>query len=147
MAFKIKTKPISEVIKLDFYDAEQPDASIEVEFRQATSGDDLRVGALFSKQRQVWNDEKVGEMALERDFNWREVERFRVYLTLVGCNIVDENEDAVFKFKTTRDGERLDMSKVEFERAYDALPTEITRQMYVACLSVNPQWDASKQGE
>ena len=147
MAFKIKTKALSEVTKLDFYDPDQPDASIEVEFRQATSGDDLRVASLFSKQRQIWNDEHLGETVLERDWNWREVERFRVYLTLVGCNLVDENEEPVFRFKSTRDGDRLSMNQTEFNSAYDALPSEITKQMYMACLAVNPQWDASKQGE
>lgn len=147
MAFKIMTKPISQMTKLDYYDPEQPDVSIEVEFRQATSGDDLRVASLFSKQRQIWNDANLGETVLERDWNWREVERFRVYLTLVSCNLIDENEDPVFKFKSTRDGERLSMSQIEFNNAFDVLPSEITKQMYMACLVSNPQWDASKSGE
>jgi hypothetical protein len=147
MAFKVKTKPVATVTKLGYFDPDQPDEAIEVEFRQASSGDDLRVASLFSKQRQIFNDEQLGETIIEREWNWREVERFRVYLTLCGCNLIDENEDPVFRFKTTRDGDRLDMNHTEFNAAYDALPSEITKEMYMACLAVNPQWDVSKQGE
>ncbi len=147
MSFRMKIKPVHQTFKLDYFDPEQPDAAIEVSFRQARTGDDIRVSSLFSKQRQIWNDKNVGEMALERDWNMREVTRFRCFLTMTGCNLVDEDGNAIFKFRETRDGPRMDMDQQSFNIAWDSLPTEITNEIYQKCLLVNEHWDFTKQGE
>jgi hypothetical protein len=146
MAFKI-TKPIYQTFRLDYYDPQQPDAFIEVSFRQATTGDDVRVNNLFTRHRQIWNDKNVGEMALERDWNIREVMRFRCYLTMVACNLVDEDEKPIFRFKETRDGPRMDMEQLAFNAAWDSLPAGITDEIYEKCLEVNEYWNPNKAGE
>lgn len=144
MALKIASLPQIKDFKLLKSD---PTGETVVTLRQATAGDEIRIGNLFSEQTQIWDDEEVGRVQLKRKWNFQERKRFIAYLTLVGCNIEVEDERGeaapLFRFK---DGSKpgLAMSQADFFKAWDNLPQEVADEIYECILEMNPQWDFSR---
>lgn len=73
-----------------------------------------------------------------------QVEQVDAYLSLVGCNLVNKHEDALFRFSTNRAGEPyLDMDWLEFREAWEELPGLIAGEIHAKVCHVNPNWDHS----
>lgn len=147
----IKLKPPIKDYKLK----SDPGKKAAIVVRQARTGENIRIGELFSKINRVWNDKELGVVRQEWDFNALEQIRFQAYLTLVGASdlnftVDDEAEgkqEPLFKFKNGKYGPELDMTQDEFNERWGLLPSEISEEIYEFVLDMNPQWDTRKQGE
>lgn len=131
----------------DFLLKDDPDGKSTVTIRQASAGDAIHLVGLFSKQRRVWNDEEVGKMSLEYDWNHEQLKRERAFLTLVGADLESEDGVPIFKF-TEQDGElKLAMTKNQFYKVWDQLSIELTDEIHDHILSLNPQWSPEQEEE
>lgn len=141
---KLKIKPIVQQFKLE-YDVEDKST---VSIRQVKTGDLVRLGDLFSEQTQIWDDVDLGTIQLKRKWNPEELKRERAYCTLVGIDLMDEDSgEDLFKFKTTKNGPELDMSRAAFILVWDNLPPELTSEIYRYVVAVNPVFDPNSSGE
>lgn len=139
---KVAILPITEAfpIRMD------TDGKATVTFRQARTGDNIALANLFNEQSRVFgNDDRI---ELKQRWNYEEVKRMRVYLTLVGAaEMEDENGQPIFRFTDGKNGPRLAMSEVEFNKVWALLPEELTDELHTYCLIVNPQWNPALAGE
>lgn len=141
---KISLKPTAQTFKLSI----DPEGQATVTVRQARTGDLVRLGNLFSEQTQIWDDEQLGKVMLQRKWNPEELMRERAFCTLVGIDLEDEETgEPIFRFREGKNGPELAMTRNAFCRAWDALPVELTQEIYNNVLEVNPQWDPARQGE
>lgn len=140
---RIAIKPVIQDFELDFRVPDEPDARCHVAIRQARTGEQVRIGNLFADQTQIWDDESFGTVQLKRKWNPEELKQFRAYLTLVGCDLEDEDGSPIFQFRETKNGPELSMSQNSFYAAWGKLPAELTDEIHRKILKVNPQWDFS----
>lgn len=139
----ISLKPITQRFDLT------SDPGSTVTFRQARTGDLVHLGNLFAEQTHEWTEEDLGVVRMKRKWNPEELKRERVFVTLSGCDIEDEETgQPIFQFKETKSyGDELAMTPKQFYRVWGALPPAITDEIYALCLAVNPQFDPNRQGE
>lgn len=133
---RITTKPIEKEFPLKFGLSEDTQERAIISVRQARTGDRVRETELFAEQTQIWEDADLGKVQLKRRYNRPMLERYRAYLTLTACNLVDEEDQPIFKFNSNR---RV-INEDAFNRAWDSLPVELTDEIYEKILEVNPQW-------
>lgn len=118
-----------------------------VTIRQATAGDMRKLGDLFSDQTQIWDDPEGNTVKIQKKWNLEELKRMRAYVTMVGCNIINEDTGGEwFTFRTGPNGAAPGNQSLFFS-AWDALPPEVAQEIYEAVLVVNTQWDPAYQGE
>lgn len=136
MAIKIESKPV----ELEYQLKSDPDGEARVTVRQATTGDQIRLASLFQNQRQVWNDAVIGEVAIEKKFNFPELKRMRAFLTITNVvGITDFAGRELFEFSETMP--RRFKSEQHFNEIWNSLPAELSDEIYQAVLKANPQWD------
>lgn len=139
----VAMKPVSRRFEL------QSDPGSTINVRQVRTGDLVHLGNLFSDQTHEWEEQEVGRVRMTRKWNFEELKRERVYVTLVGCDIVsEETNEPIFKFREGKRGPELDMTPAQFYAVWGALPVEITDEIYNYVLVVNPVFGNPKaQGE
>lgn len=117
-----------------------------ITIRQARTGENIQRADLVAETSYVIND-KVLEQEIRQKFNWQAMRRFDVFMTLVDCSIEVEDEagNSVGPWFTFVNGRLQD--RVAFEKAYNALPPEISDAIYNKVLEVNPQWARVNEDE
>lgn len=150
MAITLKLTPVYETYVIEI----PGDGDFEVRVRAATTGDDEQRSELFRKQRRVYNDAAVGETAVEQEWNFHQINRVEVALTLAGCDLKKEVEKLdpktrevievvevpVFDFKERRNGLIGIKDESEFYTAWKELPDKYTSAIHDKILAKNPQW-------
>lgn len=144
---RLKLKSVVRDFVLDWRSDDDPDAEVEVTIKQASTGENIRINELFSEQTQIWDDAAFGQVQLKRKWNPEALKRYRVYLTLCGCNLTDEEGNDLFRFRNTKRGPELAMGQNEFFEIWDALEPALTAEIHQRVLEMNPQWDWSRMGE
>jgi len=138
MAIKIESKPV----EIEHFLKSDPDGQAKVTVRQATTGDQIRLASLFQNQRQVWNDAVIGEVAIEKKFNYPELKRMRAFLTITSIvGVTDSVGRELFEFSETVP--RRFKSEQHFNEVWNMLPAELSEEIYQAVLMANPQWSDS----
>lgn len=128
---RIKSLPVTQ--RFTITDEEYGDAVVEI--RQATSGDNIKRNDLVSEASLVVNDKQMGTEIKQR-INALERFRYEVYLTLVSCDIVEEeSEKAWFRFNKGRVAD-----EAEFNVAWNKLPPRVSEKIHEKVLVVNPDW-------
>lgn len=155
---KISSAPISQTFQLKT----DPDGVAEIVVNQATEGENIERGELFSNNRYVQTE--TFETAVEQRINPRRLHRKEAYLTLARMTgfemaIVDKKGEPVldketglpktvelFKSKLADSGERVRaaMSETEFNQAWDRLDPAMVREIVTCVLEVNPDWDPDR---
>lgn len=128
---RIKSLPVTQ--RFTITDEEYGDAVIEV--RQATMGDNIKRQDLVSEASLVINDKQLGTEIKQR-INALERHRYETYLTLVSCDIIEEeSEKAWFRFNKGRVAD-----EAEFNVAWSKLPQSVAQKIHEKVLVVNPDW-------
>lgn len=140
---RVLSKPTVIDFVLDYVFEETPDEPGHVSFRQARAGEQRRLANLNAEQTQTWDDTSLGKIQLTRRWNPEDIKQFRVFLTMAGCDLANEDGAPLFRFKEGR----LSMAQAEFLAAWDTLPVELANELHQKCLVANPQWDFANQGE
>lgn len=132
---RISLVPTSREFKLKF-----GDDPFAVSIRQARTGDAVQLGNLFSETTRVWDDADFGPIQLKQKWNQMELQRMRAYLTMVACDLEDENGDPLFLFRTGKHGPETSMGRDAFNQVWDSLPQELTDMIHECVIKANPQW-------
>jgi hypothetical protein len=140
MAFKLAA-PIEKEFKLEETDAayaNEGDEATTVIIRQATQAQHERRSRLWSELKQEVFGDRVNpdSVLLIQNINFAELYRVEASLTLVGCNIEDEEGIPLFKFK---DG-KLKMSESDFKTAWGKLPPLVANEIRDKIVEVNITW-------
>lgn len=118
------------------------DESTKVTIKQASQVDNERRSQVLAKTvRIIDNQTDVNRFKLQSEWSMAELMRIEARLTMVGCNIEDEEGKPLFRFKTDNGLPVLDMNDREFERAWGKLPGEVAQEIYSKVLEVNFDWE------
>lgn len=110
-----------------------------VTVRQATQSSNEIRGDVYAKVERSVDDK--GEVILASEWSAERLKRTEVYLTMVDCNILDENGDLLFKFKKDGSGRQiLDMTTESFRRAWGKLDPIVAAEIHEKVLEVNLSW-------
>lgn len=140
------TPPVEQTFTLDKTDERYPIEATNDEvperttvvIRQATQAQHERRSDLFSKlTSRVSDNPDIVEVVTR--FSFPELQRIECFLAMRGCNILDEDGQALFKFKNGSIGE------YEFNRAWGKLPPSVCDEIHEKVLEMNPTW--GKMGE
>lgn len=131
---RLSKKPVEKV-----FTVESDLGKFSITIRQARVGDDLKRAELMATSSLVITDQLLAQ-EIKQTLNPEEVRRYEIYLTLVDCDIEDEDSDGNVKPWFNFIGKRL-ASQAEFESAYNALPSSIARAIHEKVREVNPQWN------
>lgn len=111
-----------------------------VTIRQATQEQHELRSDVNAEVRRKWDSEEQS-VVLSSDYSPARLERAEVYLTMVDCNILDENGEQLFRFKKVRDGKQvLDMTQEQFRKAWGQLEPSICEEIHEKVLEVNLSW-------
>jgi len=114
-----------------------------VTIRQATQAQNEKRSRVFSEvQRIMGLQQDDSSYKLQQNWSNEELKRMEAFLTLVDCNLLDENDDPLFKFKKSKsDGKQyLDMTTQSFAEAWGKLPPIIAQEIHDKVLEVNLTW-------
>lgn len=138
---KLNIRPVTKSFVLTTAGDDQDPAKIVV--RQATSGDVRRLEEIdpTSSITELFTNPNNGQkMEVQRRWIQSEKVAYRVFFTLAGCNLLnDEDDKPLFTFND--DGRLKD--EAAFMAMWDALPFEVGSEIYKFVLEMNPQWDDS----
>lgn len=112
-----------------------------VMIRQATQEQNEIRQQMFADFNRVFDFEKDSQVELRESRNFLVLTRVEVYLTMVDCNILDENGNALFKFKKDGNNSVLDMTESEFKKAFGKLPGDIAGEIHRKVREVNISWN------
>jgi len=139
------TAPIEKEFVLEKSDEayENDGDPTRVFIRQATQSQHERRSHMWSElvQEIIGNREAPDAVRLIQKLNIPELHRLEVYLTMIGCNILGENDEPLFKFRD----QKLDMTEHEFKLAWGMLPPLIANEIHEKVMELNVTW--SPQGE
>jgi hypothetical protein len=111
-----------------------------VTVKQARQGEAELRANYFAKLERKWNDDTPGEVTLIQNIGYEELKRLEVWLTLVECNLEDENGKALFPSKQVGGHPVLAMTKQQFFDTWSRLPPDIADEIHSKVLEVNPLW-------
>lgn len=142
MALRLKT-PEEKQFPLEIAD---PTGSTHVIVRQATQREQELRADLWSTTSRILRDQNGPEVELRQRISMPEIMRKEIFLTLVGCNIEDDNGQPLFKFSLdTSTGRTRPTSEAEFAVAFGKLPLAVAYEIHNKVLQLNPSWGG--QGE
>lgn len=133
--------PIEQTFTLDKTDAKYgTDGSpTTVTIRQATQDQNEKRSLIYSKIIQKYNATERS-MEQEQIFSIEQLKRIEVYLTLVGCNILSEKNEPLFRFRNKNNMQYIDMTDFEFALAWGVLPPDIAAEIHGKVMEVNLTW-------
>ena len=120
-----------------------PGGETYVVVKQATTGEDATLSALWAKTALEWDDAQQGKVKQYSEVSRAQVMAESVRLTLLESNIVDHKEKPLFPPidpAARRDPER-------FHAAWAKLPVAWAEEIYEAVLEVNPQWRPGREAQ
>ena len=134
MSIKLSA-PIEQEFTLDKSDKEfeNKGSPTTVSIRQATQGEYERREKLYRTFDRSFNEEGY---TVTQKFDANDLFRLEVELTLSACNIVDENDKPIFKFKNAK------ISPYDFLNGWNQLHPTIAREIHEKVIEVNPLWGA-----
>lgn len=114
----------------------------KVTVRQATQEQNEKRSMIHSEVTQIINQKSslTDELQFRQRWSIEELKRIECQLTMISCNILDENGKDLFKFRTNNGRQELDMSDNEFKRAWGKLPTDVAQEIHEKVLEVNLSW-------
>lgn len=138
MPKKIGT-PLEKKFRLDRWDKE---GDTEIMLRQAKQGAFEFVSSVKIGTSQVYADPRLGRVEVKTPANRAEVIRRMAEATMIGCNILGEDDQPLFRFKqdTATGRHSLDMTSGDFFVAWSKLDPEIVDEMHEKILEINPMW-------
>jgi hypothetical protein len=143
MGFRL-SPPVIETFTLDETDQRYglAQGSTTVTLRQATQSQHERRQDLFSQlTSKMPSTGSIETIELIRRLNDPELARTEIYLTIIDCNIEDEDGKSLFKFSKDKSGNSwLDMNEVDFRKAFGKLPIEVAEEIHTKVLEVNKDW-------
>jgi len=143
MALQLKTK-IEQTFSLDRSDKMYDGEGTTVTIRQASQYQHEKRQEIFSNMRSRYSADGQDVLEIYQRFNALELHRLDAKLTIVDCNILDEEGESLFKFKKDKSGRSyLSMTDAEFDRAWGLLPIDVADEIYEKVLIVNPTWGPS----
>ncbi len=138
------TTPLEKDFVLERTDISYPSDGdpTKITVRQATQAQNERRSLIHSEVTQIINSQSAlrDELQLRQQWSIEELKRVEVFLTLIGCNIIDESGNDLFKFKTESGKSQLSMSENEFKKAWGILPPDIAQEIHEKVLEVNKTW-------
>lgn len=112
------------------------DGSTTVTIKQATQRGHEKRAALFSNiVRELSSNDEADMVRLIQRFSFEELKRIESYLTMAGCNILDENGKPLFRFDAKG---RIPEGK--FNDAWGQLPPLVAEEIHEKVLEVNVDW-------
>jgi len=114
----------------------------KVTIRQATQEQNERRSLIHSEVTQIISARSSfgDDLQLRQKWSVEELKRVEVYLTLIGCNLEDEEGKSLFRFKSLNGHSDLDMTENEFKKAWGRLPPDIAQEIHEKVLEVNLSW-------
>jgi hypothetical protein len=121
-----------------------PSGDTWVRIKQATTGEDGILSALWAKTALEWDDDRQGGKVKQySEISRAQVRTESVWLTLLECNITGKDNKPLFPaidYMARRD-------KGKFLAAWNPLPPEWSEEIYQAVLEVNPQWRPGREAQ
>lgn len=109
--------------------------------RQATQAQNEKRSRVYSEVNRVLSSSlDDGETILRQQWSWEELKRMEVYLSLVDCNIMNEDGNPLFKFRKNGNHQIMDMTTSAFEKAWGLLPTDVAMEIHEKVMEVNLSW-------
>lgn len=118
------------------------DGSTSVTIRQATQEAHERRANLFSNivRELSSNEDDADIVRLIQRFSFEELKRIEVFLTMKGCNILDDKGKPLFRFSSSGR-----ISEKNFNEAWGILPPMVAEEIHEKVLDLNLDW--RPQGE
>jgi len=114
-----------------------PTGDTFVRVKQATTGDNAQRSLLWAKTSLEWDDKAQGRVRQYNEISQAQIMAEEVWLTLLECNIGDEDGKPVFPNIDIR----ARRPKDNFLTAWNSLPFEWAQEIHEAVLEANPQWN------
>jgi hypothetical protein len=133
--------PLTERFRLDKYDPDPGDTFVAI--KQARQAEQETHDNLFSETTRIWNDRNApgGEMRLMQRVSVGEVIRTEAFLTLIDCNILGLDGQALFKFGQRPNGSTgVTMEPEAFKVAWGQLDAKVVEEIHEKIRKMNPQW-------
>lgn len=130
MSLKLKA-PITEEFTLPLTDAkfgEEGQEPTKITIKQASTGEHSTRSQLWSKFTRQFEEEKL---QVVQEISPAHVQRKEVFLTMIACNIEDEDGKPLFSFP---------LVETEFIKAWNKLPVSVASEIHSKVLKVNPIW-------
>ena len=121
-----------------------PSGDTYVVVKQATTGEDAAISALWAKTAWEFDDALKGKVKQYNDVSRAQIMGEQVRLTLLECNITDHSGKKPLFPKIDPDAER---SHQAFYGAWEKLPSAWSEEIYEAVLGVNPQWQPGREAQ
>jgi hypothetical protein len=119
---------------------------VEVTVRQASENENISRNDMFAKSTRIFDDNELGEIRVQQEYNRRKLWRREAYLTLASISgINDPDGNPLFRTKDGKDGERISraMTETEFNEMWGALPSSVVDEIVEQCVhEVNVTWAA-----
>jgi hypothetical protein len=114
---------------------------VKVAFRQATEGESRKREDFISVPvTRSWSEES--DFAQER-YQLKPAgarRAYEVYLTLSACDILDAEENPLFKFSELNSVRRVAGGFEKFEARWGLLPNSLAIAIHEKCIEANPDW-------
>jgi hypothetical protein len=140
--------PLFTVFTLDECDSkyalEGPPSTVTV--KQARESEHIIRQGYFAKLEQRWSGVHPQEVTVVQNLGLEELARLECRLTVIDCNLEDENGKKIFNASTEPGANKLAMSTQQFEEAWGKLPLDVANEIHEKVLEMNPQW-AGSSGE
>ena len=140
--------PIVQVFTLDktdeTYAVEGPPSTVTI--KQARESEHIIRQGYFAKLEQRWSGVHPQEVTVVQNLGLEELARLEARLTVVDCNLEDENGKRIFNPSKDPGSMKLAMSAQQFDEAWGKLPLDVADEIHEKVLEMNPQW-AGSSGE
>ena len=140
--------PIVKTFTLDVSDEKygvEGEEPTTVFIKQAAQHEHALRQDLFStlerKYRGLDTGEPLDEVSIVQRIALEELKELEVWLTLVDCNMLDENGQLLFPSKKSKSGEMgLSMTRRQFALSWGRLFPDVAIEIHGKVLEVNPLW-------
>ncbi len=143
--------PLYETFTLDKSDeryGEPDDDPTTVTVKQASQSQHEMRQSMFSTLEQKWKQLEPDEVTLVQRISMEELKKLEVYLCMVECNMLKDEDKLLFPSKKGKDGNpELAMNKNRFMDTWGLLLPFVAAEIHEKVLKVNPLWSGGTEGE
>lgn len=140
MPFKL-VAPIEKKFDLERTDANHKNTGDPtfITIKQAAQEEaEQRSQVLSEVTRVVENSKANNVIKVSQNWSMELLKKWEVYLTLVDCNIRNEDDTPLYKFLTK--GRGLDMTMDQFSKAWGRMFPDVCDEIHEKVLEVNLDW-------
>ncbi len=144
MPFKISDPVVQEFTlpKTDLkYGVDDSDPTT-VMIRQARQHEHAVRQDQWSKFERRYSNANPDEVKIIQELSFEAIKMLEAYMVLVGSNILAEDGETEL-FPSKKDGKghlKLEMTKLQFEKAWGSLNSDVAEEIHQKILEVNPMW-------